>query len=167
MTSSDHENLIAREKPNYDGAEPSGNSVAVLNLLRLEAYILDDRFRKRSEKALTAFLGTSSPNPLALSEMLLALDFYLDTCRQIIIITPQGRKTDAEPFLTEFRNQFIPNRTLTIVSEEELQSCSSIIPGIQEKSAIDGKTTAYVCKNGTCQLPAQDPRIFSGQLKCS
>ncbi|QTA83436.1 DUF255 [Desulfonema limicola] len=77
MTADFHEKLIARPKPCYDGAEPSGNSAAVLNLLRLGRFTRDERFIKRAQKALKVFLGSSSPSPAALSEMLTALDFYL------------------------------------------------------------------------------------------
>ncbi len=78
MTADDHELLIARQKPSYDGAEPSGNSVAALNLLRLGTLTSKETYRLRGEKALKAFLGSPSSNPVAMSEMMLALDFYLD-----------------------------------------------------------------------------------------
>ncbi len=75
-TAMDHEELIAREKPNYDGAEPSGNSVAVLNLLRLYSLTTKTAYLNRAEKGLKAFLGDPLSNPASLTEMLLALDFY-------------------------------------------------------------------------------------------
>ena len=51
MTSGDHEALLAREKPAYDGAEPSGTSVALSNVLRLAAFTTDDRWRQLAERA--------------------------------------------------------------------------------------------------------------------
>jgi len=86
MTSSDHEKLLAREKPNYDGAEPSGNSIAILNLLRLNEFTTDDSYRSRADKALKAFSLTLNANPNALTEMLLALDFRLDKPKEIVIV---------------------------------------------------------------------------------
>ncbi|MFC1567242.1 thioredoxin domain-containing protein [Thermodesulfobacteriota bacterium] len=166
MTSKDHENLIAREKPNYDGAEPSGNSVAVMNLLRLEAYTLQDGYRKRAQKALKAFLGDSAAQPLALSEMLLALDFYLDRPKEIVIVAPEGRQDEVEPFLAEFRKQFLPNRILVAAVEgEDIKSHARLIPVAGGKSAIEGKATAYVCEKGVCKLPAKDSKMFAQQLK--
>jgi uncharacterized protein YyaL (SSP411 family) len=87
-TSDDHEQLIAREKPSYDGAEPSGNSVAVMNLLRLHEFTTDDRYRQRAQQCFQAFSPVFEQAPAALSEMALALDFHLDTPKEIIIVTP-------------------------------------------------------------------------------
>jgi uncharacterized protein YyaL (SSP411 family) len=165
MTSKDHEDLIAREKPNHDGAEPSGNSVAVLNLLRLGEYTLQDNYRKRAEKALKSFLGGTSSNPLELSEMLLALDFYLDKPKEIIIVTPEGKKDKAEPFLREFRKKFLPNRILTVASEgKDIESHARLIPAAKGKFALKGKTTAFICEKGVCKLPTKDPALFAQQL---
>ncbi|HEV2064188.1 MAG TPA: thioredoxin domain-containing protein, partial [Thermoanaerobaculia bacterium] len=58
LTSDDHERLLAREKPAYDGAEPSGNSVQILNLLRLHEFTTNDAYRQRADRALAAFGGT-------------------------------------------------------------------------------------------------------------
>ena len=54
MTADDHERLIAREKPAYDGAEPSGTSVALLNALRLATFTSDDRWRAIADRAFAA-----------------------------------------------------------------------------------------------------------------
>ena len=74
MTADDQETLIAREKPAYDGAEPSGTSVALLNALRLATFTADDRWRAIAERAFAAIAPTLTENPLALTEALLALD---------------------------------------------------------------------------------------------
>jgi uncharacterized protein YyaL (SSP411 family) len=166
MTSKNHEDLIAREKPNHDGAEPSGNSIAVLNLLRLGEFTSKDNYRIRAEKALTSFLGGTTTNPLALAEMMLALDFYLDNPKEIVIVAPKGKPDEADPFLREFRKQFLPNRILTVAAEgKDIKSHARLIPVARSKFAINGKTTAYVCTKGTCKLPAKDPKLFAQQLR--
>jgi len=165
LTSTDHEALIAREKPNHDGAVPSGNSVAALNLLRLYEFTLNEEFRKRSTMVLKAFLGENSSNHSALSEMLLALDYYLDSPREVIIVTPKNKIEEARPFLNEFRKTFIPNRVLTVVEEgDKLKRLSEIIPSLKSKQVIRGKATAYVCEKGICMLPAGDIKTFSDQI---
>jgi len=165
MTSSDHEKLIVREKPGYDGAEPSGNSVAILNLLRLAEFTFKDDYRKRAERALMSFLGGTESNQIALSEMLLSLDFYLDSPKEIVIVAPEGKKEEAEPFLREFRKQFLPNRALIVVAAgKELESHAELVPVAKGKFPIGGKTTAYVCEKGYCSLPAKDPALFSQQI---
>ena len=166
MTSKNHEDLIASEKPNYDGAEPSGNSIAVLNLLRLGEFTLKDNYRRRAEKALKSFLGGSATNSLALAEMMLALDFYLDNPKGIVIVAPEEKLNEADPFLLEFRKQFLPNRILTVATEgKDIESHARLIPVARGKFAIKGKATAYVCAKGTCKLPAKDPKLFAQQLQ--
>jgi uncharacterized protein YyaL (SSP411 family) len=166
MTSNDHEKLLAREKPSYDGAVPSGNSIAVLNLLRLYEFTTKEDYRIRLEKALKSFSSILTSNPGALSEMLLAVDFYLDSPKEVIIVAPKGKGAEVEPFLSEFRKQFLPNRILTVITEEEdSESYSGIIPMVQGKISLEGKVTAYVCEGGTCKLPTADPLVFSQQIK--
>jgi len=85
-TPSDHEALLAREKPAYDGAEPTGNSVAALTLLRLEALTGESAFRDQADKLLRSFGALLGGAPAALGEMLLALDFYLAEPREVVLV---------------------------------------------------------------------------------
>ncbi len=165
MTAKGQKGLIAREKPNYDGAEPSGNSVALLNLLKLGEYTTKDDYRVRAEKMLTAFLGGSSSQPMGLSQMLIALDFQSDQAKEIVIVSPSGKAEEAELYLAEFRRLFLPNRILTVAEEgEEVESHAALIPVAGKKSVLMGKATAYVCLKGVCKLPATDPTLFKAQL---
>ena len=166
MTSHDHEHLLAREKPAYDGAEPAGNSVAIRNLLRLGEFTTQDTYRKRADKAFKSFSSTLNSRPVALSEMLLAVDFYFDKAKEIIIVTPKGNKDSSDILLSVFRKQFLPNRILSIVSEgEDLKTQAKVIPLIKGKLAIKGKVTAFVCEKGICELPTNDPVVFAKQIK--
>ena len=161
MTSDDHEDLLAREKPAYDGAEPSGNSVAILNLLRLAALTTDDRYRQRAQHALEAFSGTLSTNTLALPEMLLALDFFLDRTTEIVIVVSESHD-EARPMLAELGRRFIPGKVVTIVKEGD---GSPAIPYLVGKGTVGGKPTAYVCEQGRCQRPiVDDPQALGRQL---
>ena len=165
MTGDDQEKLLTRQKPAFDGAEPSGNSVALLNLLRLHQLTSDERFRQRAERGLRAFAGTLETNPMALSEMMLALDFYLDKPKAVVIVTPQGKGESAEPMLEVLRRTYLPNRILVVVEEgAELQRQAKLIPMLKGKQALHGRATAYVCVQGACQLPTEDPRVFAGQI---
>jgi len=166
MTSDDHENLIAREKPGDDSALPSGNSIAILNLLRLSEFTTEGRYLKRAERALKSFSGTLTSNPFTASEMLLAVDFYLDSPKEIIIVIPEGKNVEAESFLAEFRKQYLPNRILAVVNEgEELEKHAKVIPLVKSKTAPSGKITVYVCEKGICKLPTSDPAVFAGQIR--
>jgi len=166
MTSDDHEKLIAREKPGYDGALPSGNSIAILNLLRLSEFTTQSSYRKRAEKALMFFSGTLTSNPFSLSEMLLTYDFFTDSPKEIIIVSPGGKKSEVDSFLSVFRKQYLPNRILSVVIKgNDLKSHAKVIPLIQGKIPQTGKTTAYVCESGVCKLPTTEPEVFARQIK--
>src|SRR5712692_7713037 len=164
MTSNDHEALLAREKPNSDGAEPSGNSVHALNLLRLYEFTTEDRSRVRAEKALQAFGEILKRAPVALSEMLLAVDYYLDTPKEIVIVTPKSR-AEAAPFLAQLRTTFLPNRIVVVTTEgEDLAAQATLVPLVASKIAQGGKATAYVCEQKVCALPTTEPAIFAKQI---
>ncbi len=161
MTSDDHEELLAREKPAYDGAEPSGNSVQGLNLLRLHEFTTEDGYRKRAERTLAAFGATLARAPSALSEMLLALDYHLDTPKEIVIVTA-GSREEGAPFLSELRRRFVPNRILAVVREED--PLATLVPLVDGKVALGGRATGYVCENRVCDLPTTDPQVFARQI---
>ncbi len=162
-TAADHEQLLAREKPAYDGAEPSGNSVAVANLLRLAEFTSGDRYRRRAERALQAFRNVLARSPVALSEMLLALDFYYDTPKEIVIVTPQSR-ADAEPLVARLRASFVPNRVLIVAPQSRIPALVKLVPLVEAKIAQKGRATAYVCEKRVCQLPTADPDVFARQV---
>ncbi len=164
MTSGDHESLLAREKPAYDGPEPSGNSVQALNLLRLHELTTDDRYRQRAERTLGAFGRRMAERPAAFSEMLLASDFQLDTPKEVVIVARRSRN-QAAPFLAELRRIFLPNRVLIVAVEgEDLDAQSPLVPLLQGKLSRKGPATAYLCERRVCRLPTADPEVFAKQL---
>jgi uncharacterized protein YyaL (SSP411 family) len=78
FTSNDHEKLFARAKDQHDGAEPAGNSVAALDLVRLWSKTKDARYREAAKKTLKAFAGTLQSSPSSLTAMAGALERYLE-----------------------------------------------------------------------------------------
>ena len=143
----------------------SGNSVATLNLLRLYEFTTRDEYRQRAEKALAAFQATLDRAPTSMSEMLLALDFYTDTPKEVVIVTPASRD-GASSLLGKLRSSFVPNRVLVVVTEEDAQGAlSKLVPLVDKKVAREGRATAYVCERRVCKLPTTDPEIFAGQIR--
>lgn len=165
-TSAKHQALPAREKPVYDGATPSGNAIAVLNLLRLYSYTTDAKYLNTAEKALTCFSDRIKQNPTATGEMLIALDYYYDKPKEIIIVTPKGEKASADAFLKVFRESFTPNRILSVVSQgDELTRLEKSVPLVKGKLAVNKKTTVFICEKGVCRLPVSSPAEFNTQLQ--
>ena len=157
LTPSDGPELLAREVPAYDGAEPSGNSVAALNLLRIGELTLDEAWRQRAQNLMIAARQDTSA-PLMLS----ALDWFLDTPMEIAIIVPEG--TSPAALLGQLRGRFVPNRALVIVDESEVAGLTDLVPWLEGKTAISGEPTAYVCEEGVCELPTSDPEVFGEQV---
>ena len=162
LTADATEDVLVRQKPTVDGAEPSGSSVHTLNLLRLHEFTTDDRYRQRAESALRAHAVILRRMPAAMAEMLSAVDFRSDVPKEIVIVVPEHR-SEAEPFLAALRRVYLPNRILTVVRENDAAQ-ARLVPLVEGKVARDGLTTAYVCERGICELPTTDPDEFALQV---
>ncbi|MBM4268558.1 MAG: thioredoxin domain-containing protein [Deltaproteobacteria bacterium] len=162
-TASDGEELLVRTKDAYDGALPSGSSVAVANLLRLYELTTDERHRERAEKTLEVFARALTEHPEASPRMLAALDFSLDTVKEVILVRPD-ESGSLDPFLDVLARQFLPSSVVVATTESEAVELADIVPLVEGKTARDGRVTAYVCENRVCALPTSDPKVFAEQL---
>lgn len=152
FTSNDHEALISRSKSAFDGAIPSGNSVAVLVLLRLSYLTENSRYLEKAEKTLRLFYDAMEQNPFGFSLMLGALDLYLRRPKEVVVLgPPQAEATTA--LLAQLHREFIPNKTLWCVDPQRGEQIPSLLAG---KTQVDGKLTVYVCHNFTCSLPVTE-----------
>src|ERR1022692_164726 len=155
-TAAGDSSLVLRVKEDYDGAEPSGNSVAILNLLRLAQIANRGEFRESAELAVKAFIPRLANVPAALPQMLAACEFMLGDARQIVLVGERG-SGDTRALLRELHTRFIPNHILLLVDSAETRSALEAgIPAIQEMHKLDGRAAAYVCRNYTCQLPVSE-----------
>ncbi|MCP3979835.1 MAG: thioredoxin domain-containing protein [bacterium] len=165
MTSDDHETLLAREKPSRDGAEPSGNSIALMNLARLHELTTSDRYRVRADDLLRSLAPTIARSARSVSEALLALDFRSGAPKEVVIVT-KGDKRNAEPFLRVLRENFVPGKVVIVARQgKDLNEQLSLVPLLQGKIPRKAKATAYVCERGVCKLPTSDAAVFRTQLK--
>ncbi|MFQ5877451.1 MAG: thioredoxin domain-containing protein [Acidobacteriota bacterium] len=164
MTPDDGERLLAREKPDYDGAEPSGNSVALMNLLRLHEFTGHSRYRAMAERGFSAFAATLGGSPSALPLMLCALDYYLDRPKEVVLVAAR-EPGEAGPFLEVLAHRFLPNRVLVVAAEGEgLARAARVTTLLENRVARDGRPTAYVCEGRVCKFPTTDPQVFARQI---
>jgi uncharacterized protein YyaL (SSP411 family) len=163
QAASDHDTLLAREKPSRDGAEPSGASVAILNALRLHAFTTDERWWRIASGALRQYAGLLEDQPAALGEMLLAVDFATDAAQEVVLVWPEGEAAP-EPFLSVLRRTFLPNRALCGAPEGEGIARLGRTATVAAGKAATGRATAYVCLRGSCRLPAISPEKLAAQL---
>jgi uncharacterized protein YyaL (SSP411 family) len=164
QTADNADALLAREKPSRDGVIPSGNSVEALSLLRLAELTDDHRYSDTAIPIFSAFSDLMDSQPTAISEMLLALDFYLSKRVEIVLITPPDKK-GLDAMLAPVRATFFPNRVLMAATEnEQLESHAELNPLLKGRIARDGQTTVYLCQNFVCGFPTADPATFAEQL---
>ena len=124
QSASDHERLLAREKPTHDGAE----------------------------------------QPVALTDLMLALDFALDAPREVVLIWPAASPEPAA-FLDVLRRTFLPSRALAGAPEgPALVRLGRVAPVAAEKVAAGGRPTAYVCEHGQCRLPSIAAEKLAAQI---
>lgn len=165
MTGKTYEPLLVREKPLYDGAEPSGNSIQAMNLLRLSELTGDKKYLPRIKKILKIITPLLTKSPLSFSEALLALDYYHSNTQEIIIVAPPNIKLESDLFFKELKQTYLPNKVLTITLESDIKNKQNILLPLKNKKAINHKTTAYICEQGACQFPTTDLKTLKQQLK--
>jgi uncharacterized protein YyaL (SSP411 family) len=153
---SDSEQLFTRNKEIYDGALPSGNAVATLNLLKLSKLTYDARLSQIADQQIKAFAGAVEQHPTGHSMFLIALDYAYSPSSEIVIAGDLKVETTSK-MISEVRKGFRPNTmTFHLPSGEEGRETNELIPLVQDKHAIGGKATAYVCENFSCQSPTTD-----------
>ena len=152
--------LLLRMKDDYDGAEPSGNSIAVLDLLRLAQITNRAEYHSAAERTLRALSRRIATQPPAVPQMLVALGHSFAPKRQVVLA---GDRTAGvtQQFLQRLHEHFLPGSvTLLIDSDAARRMLSRFIPAIEQMEQIDGQPTAYVCQNYVCQLPTNEVSKF-------
>jgi uncharacterized protein YyaL (SSP411 family) len=160
-TGADDRRLVLRVKEDYDGAEPSGNSVAVMNLLRLARMTNRAAFGESAQRTLAAFSSRLSLAPVAIPQMLVACEFVAGEPREIILA---GRRDSAEmrALLSELHTRFVPGKVVLLVDSVETQhALAAAIPSIASMDPPEEGARAYVCRNYTCRLPVSEPAQFA------
>ncbi len=143
---------IVRKKELYDGAYPSGNSVAVLSLLRLAHMTAKTEFEDIASKSMESIAGAASITPEAFIQFLIAIDFALGPVNEVVLAgNPQGE--DTQVMLDTLRERFLPRSIVLLKSGAQLDEISFT----SDLTSKEGRATAYVCKNYQCNLPTTDP----------
>lgn len=155
FTSNDSESLIFRKKEFTDAAIPSGNSIEMLNLLRLSRITADLELEDRAQGLERAFSKLVRKMPSGYTQFLSALDFGLGPTYQVVI-SGKYESLDAGHMLDELWTYFIPNKVLIFRPEGKDPEIAKLAKYTKEQVSIEGKATAYVCQNYQCQLPTTE-----------
>ena len=164
FTAADAEKLLARQKPAYDGAVPSGNAVAAANLLRLSEITGEARYRTAGERVFSAFAGVLERAPTSAPQLLSALFRAHSRELEVVVVCPKDR-SEAAPFLDVIRDTFVPGKVVLATVEGAPQAeLAKRVAWVGARPASEGSATAYVCRHGVCKLPTTDPATFREQL---
>lgn len=162
-TADDSEELLIRRKEIYDGAIPSGNSVAMMNLLRIFRITGDTRWEETTEEIGRAFYKEISHIPSAHCFVMSALEPAREDSREVVITgNPDS------PGVREMKNllerSYHPGMTVVFRPEGESPEICGLIPFTKEMKSLNGKATAYICRNHACQNPVTDPKEMMKRL---
>src|SRR5919197_1484158 len=144
----DEEQLIARSKPGADGSLPSGNAVAANVLLRLHHLTGEADQRARAEESLRLYHDEAAENPFAYATYLQAMELWLEGPVEVVVVGRRGAP-DTDLLWDEVARAYLPHRVLVASEPGE---ADPLAPA-RERPAVDGRATAYVCRNFTCSAP--------------
>jgi uncharacterized protein YyaL (SSP411 family) len=165
LTSQQAEDILVRKKEIYDGAVPSGNSVAMLVLLRLGLMIANPELEEKAVRISRTFSNNISNSPASYTMLLVVLDFALGPVNEIVI-AGESNGEDTRSMIRLLRNEFIPNTVVILRPTETLRpGIIDIINYAKDLSGKDNRATAYVCQNYHCELPTTDGRKMLDLLR--
>ncbi|MFX1445680.1 MAG: thioredoxin domain-containing protein, partial [Promethearchaeota archaeon] len=151
FTADDAEELLIKQKDIYDGAIPSGNSVSMLNLLKLAHLTWDHDLEQKADYLSRVFAESVNNNPTAYSFLMAAIDFAVGPT-YTLVIAGDTNSEDTKEMLNAIREKYIPNKSLIFFpTDNSSPEIIDIAEFVRYYEKVDGKATAYVCINQTCK----------------
>ncbi len=160
FTSDDHEALIVRAKPSFDGSTPSGNSAAAMALLRLHAYTGEERYLTEAARVIRLYGDQLAKQPFAFAHLIEAVDFYQRGAVEIVLVRGSAGQDELTQWLARIGKLYIPNRAIFVADG------GGFLPeAARGRPAVDGKLTAYVCRDRTCSAPLTSIDALEAELR--
>jgi uncharacterized protein YyaL (SSP411 family) len=158
-TGTDHEQLVVRPRNLFDNAVPCGTSVAIETLLRLAVLTGEDRYETPALTALRPMADLMARHGSGFGRFLCALDFRLGPVTEVALVGGEGL---AELTATVF-GRYLPNLVVTGLVDGDARNAAGI-PLLENRPALGGRATAYVCEHYACRQPTTDPGELARQL---
>jgi uncharacterized protein YyaL (SSP411 family) len=165
LAASDADDLLVRQRDARDGAKPSANGVAGWSLLRLARLTGDTGREERALELERAFAGAVRQAPHAHVSLLLGVDFRLGEGREVVLSGPRGEPA-MERMVRAVRRGYRP-RTMLLhrpASGRGAAEMADLAPFTEDQEPLDGRLTAYVCRDFACREPTTDPEEMERQL---
>jgi uncharacterized protein len=162
FTAADHEELLVRSKTANDGAIPSGNSVMLMNLQKLAILLDRQGLREKAAEIIRAFGGSVTRSPFQHERLLCGIEAWHRGFQEIAIV---GAADDAgtTALLRAVYDLYLPNKVIARL--DPTAAGTTALPLLADKVQVNGKPTAYVCRNFACRKPTTDPTELRAQLQ--
>jgi hypothetical protein len=160
-TADDTEVPMGRTRTAYDNALPSGNSVAMLNLVRLAGLQGDHGLREQAMELGRAFSVSIGQAPSAHAFMLCGLDALTGPAMEVVIAGDPARE-DTRAMIEAVRSRFLPQASILLAPEAAGGGSNPLLQG---KTPVNGRAAAYVCRGSTCLEPVTDPEKLLESLR--
>ncbi len=165
FTADDHEALIARSKDVRDAATPSGNSVQLMNLLRLALILDDDELRRMAQQTIRCLAASALDSPGSSERFCAAVEFALLGPVELAVVgSPRDPRTRA--LLRTIARTYLPNRVL-MLRDPQADSPALDSPLLAGKTLVDGQPAVYVCRNYACRQPVTTPEELARLLSAA
>jgi uncharacterized protein YyaL (SSP411 family) len=150
--------ILLRLKEDYDGAEPTPNSVAVLNLWRFGQIFHNEVLLDHARHALRALASRLEAQPFAMPLLLVGAALLETPPIHLIIHSPDRDHPVLAPMLAEARRRHLPQMVVLLIADEAARDYFAPRHSVIENLPAEaGTPTAYLCENFTCQLPVRRP----------
>jgi uncharacterized protein YyaL (SSP411 family) len=153
FSSKDSTDLIVNQKEIYDGAIPSGNSIMILNLLRMSKITADTDYEEKAMMINRAFSSLISKSPSAFSQALIGYDFAFGPSFEIVISSNENDHY-AQMMVKEIRKYYLPAKIVLLKTGSN--NLQNIAPYVSGQNPVNGETAIYLCKNFSCDYPITD-----------
>ena len=161
LSSQDHDGLVLRPREVFDGATPSSNSVAAMNLLRLFSFTGEKAYGDRAEALFSLFSRSLEMAGIALPRMLCALDYRSSPACEVVLAGQPG-----SPDFESLRDAVFahPRLNRVVAYADTAGSLADALPLVASRGSRDGTALAYVCRNASCRAPSSSPSELSAAL---
>jgi uncharacterized protein YyaL (SSP411 family) len=157
MTSGDDASVLVRTKSDHDGAEPSGNSVMAMTLLRLGRLFYDDGYQTKAERTIRMFTARVEKYPSAMPLMVAAAQTHVHPPRQIVIASAGDDAEGAARLRSQAYAAYGPDTTIVVVSPEGPGAwLARRMEMVTDMRPVGARSVAYVCENLVCRAPTAD-----------
>ncbi|EKD27217.1 MAG: hypothetical protein ACD_79C00804G0001 [uncultured bacterium] len=157
--------LQNRIKEFYDGAYPSGNSIALINLIKLSRITQKNILKQSSKKSIDFISEALSKFPTAYLMSLIALNNSLEPENEIVIVSNDSKDSSVSQINYLIHRFYLSGWSFLFHNMNENDIILSIVPRIRNYALISDKTTIYVCKDNICQPPITDIGRFQEILE--